>query len=156
MNLPTVAWFNETDKWRLILVLAYLWKSTGFYVVVYLAAIVGIDSELYEAAKIDGVKEFVVFFRIALPICMPAVATIGILAFQGSWSQTETSALFTFTESMKTLPYYTLTLTNGLANNVVGQGVAAAAGLIMFVPNLVVFLLFQRRVLNTMAHSGIK
>jgi len=49
-----------------------------------------------------------------------------------------------------------LTLTNGLANNVVGQGVAAAAGLIMFVPNLVVFLLFQRRVLNTMAHSGIK
>lgn len=115
-----------------------------------------IPNELIEAAKIDGAKEFVVFFRIALPICMPAVATIGILAFQGAWSQTETSVLFTHTESMKTLPYYTMTLTNGLANNVVGQGVAAAAGLIMFVPNLVVFLLFQRRVLNTMAHSGIK
>jgi len=115
-----------------------------------------IPNELIEAAKIDGAKEFVVFFRIALPICMPAVATIGILAFQGSWSQTETSVLFTQTESMKTLPYFTMTLTNGLANNVVGQGVAAAAGLMMFVPNLVVFLLFQRRVLNTMAHSGIK
>jgi len=115
-----------------------------------------IPGELIEAAKIDGAREFVIFFRIALPICMPAVATIGILAFQGAWSQTETSVLFTFTESMKTLPYYMLTLTNGLANNVVGQGVAAAAGLIMFVPNLVVFLLFQRRVLSTMAHSGIK
>ncbi|MBP1990704.1 carbohydrate ABC transporter permease [Paenibacillus eucommiae] len=115
-----------------------------------------IPNELIEAAKIDGAQEFMVFFRIVLPVCMPAVATIGILAFQGSWAQTETSSLFTHTESMKTLPYYTMTLTNGLANNVVGQGIAAAAGLIMFLPNLVVFLLFQRRVLNTMAHSGIK
>lgn len=115
-----------------------------------------IPNELIEAAKIDGARDWVIFLRIALPVCMPAVATVGILAFQGSWSQTETSVLFTHTESMKTLPYYTMTLTNGLANNVVGQGIAAAAGLIMFIPNLVVFLLFQRRVLSTMAHSGIK
>lgn len=115
-----------------------------------------IPNELIEAAKIDGARDWVIFVRIALPVCMPAVATVGILAFQGSWAQTETSVLFTHTESMKTLPYYTMTLTNGLANNVVGQGIAAAAGLIMFVPNLVVFLLFQRRVLSTMAHSGIK
>lgn len=115
-----------------------------------------IPNELIEAAKIDGAKDWVVFVRIALPVCMPAVATVGILAFQGSWAQTETSVLFTHTESMKTLPYYTMTLTNGLANNVVGQGIAAAAGLIMFIPNLVIFLLFQRRVLSTMAHSGIK
>ncbi len=115
-----------------------------------------IPRDLIEAAKIDGAKEFIIFVRIVMPICMPAVATVGILAFQGSWAQTETSVLFTQEDAMKTLPFYVMTLTNGLANNVVGQGVAAAAGLLMFLPNIIIFLLFQRKILTTMAHSGIK
>jgi ABC-type glycerol-3-phosphate transport system permease component len=115
-----------------------------------------IPRDLIEAAKIDGAKEFMIFLRIVMPICMPAVATVGILAFQGSWAQSETSVLFTQEDAMKTLPFYVMTLTNGLANNVVGQGVAAAAGLLMFLPNIIIFLLFQRKILTTMAHSGIK
>jgi len=112
--------------------------------------------ELIEAAKIDGAKEMNIFLRIVMPVCVPAVATVAILTFQGAWQQTETSVLFTYTETMKTLPYYIMTLTNGLANNVVGQGVAAAATLILFMPNLAIFLFFQRKVIATMAHSGIK
>ncbi|WP_274362145.1 carbohydrate ABC transporter permease [Paenibacillus thermotolerans] len=115
-----------------------------------------IPNELLEAAKIDGAKEFTMFFRIVMPVCMPAVATVAILTFQASWSQAETSNLYVQMESLKTLPYYVMTLTNGLANNVVGQGVAAAVGLVMFVPNLIIFLISQRKVLATMAHSGIK
>jgi len=115
-----------------------------------------VPNELMEAAKMDGAKEFTIFFRIILPMCLPATATIGILAFQSSWAQTETSNLYITIESMKTLPYYVATLTNGSSNNVVGQGIAAAAGLIIFVPNIVFFLLAQRKVMATMAHSGIK
>jgi ABC-type maltose transport system permease subunit len=47
----------------------------------------------------------------------------------------------------------TLTMTG---NAVAGQGMAAAASLIMFVPNLVVFIVLQKNVMNTMIHSGIK
>lgn len=115
-----------------------------------------IPRDLIEAAKIDGAKEIRIFTRIVLPLCMPAIATIGILTFQGTWSQTETSTLYTQMESLKTLPYYAMTLTNGLANNVVGQGIAAAVTLLLFVPNLLIFLLFQRKVIATMANSGIK
>ena len=115
-----------------------------------------IPKELIEAAKIDGAQEFTIFLRIVMPLCMPAVMTVGILTFQASWGQSETSTLFTQQDAMKTLPFYVETLTSGLANNVVGQGIAAAAGLMMFMPNLIIFLLFQRRVLSTMAHSGIK
>jgi len=115
-----------------------------------------IPRDLIEAAKIDGAREFGIYYRIVLPVCMPAIATIGILTFQGTWSQTETSTLYTQIESLKTLPYYVMTLTNGLANNVVGQGIAAAASLLMFLPNLIIFLLFQRKVIATMANSGIK
>ena len=115
-----------------------------------------IPKELMEAAKMDGAHEFSIFYRIVLPVCMPAVATVGILAFQSSWSQVETSILFTQEDAMKTLPFFAQTLTNGLENNVVGQGVSAAATLVMFLPNLIIFLLFQRKMLATMAHSGIK
>ncbi|WP_238177971.1 carbohydrate ABC transporter permease [Paenibacillus contaminans] len=111
---------------------------------------------LLEAAKLEGANEWTVFLRIVIPLCMPAVATIGILAFQSSWGNVETSTLFTEDETMKTLPFYVSTLTSGLANNVANQGVAAAVSLLLFIPNFVIFLLLQRKVISTMAHSGIK
>ncbi|MBP1988606.1 carbohydrate ABC transporter permease [Paenibacillus eucommiae] len=115
-----------------------------------------IPGALMEAAKIDGAKEWTILFRIVIPVCMPAVATVGILAFQGAWTNVESSNLFTQVESMKTLPYYIASLLSGASNNVVGQGAAAAGGLLIFLPTLVVFLFFQRKILMTMAHSGIK
>jgi ABC-type glycerol-3-phosphate transport system permease component len=104
----------------------------------------------------DGAKEFYVFLRIVIPICMPAVATVGILTFQHAWGNTETSVLFMQDDEMKNFPFFLSTLTNGLANDVARQGAAAAAALIMFIPNLVIFLTFQSKVIATMAHSGIK
>lgn len=115
-----------------------------------------VPNELLEAAKIDGAREFTVFLRIVMPICMPAVATIAILTFQSSWGNVETSALYMQKETLKTLPFYLETLTNGLANSVAGQGRAAAAAMLMFSVNFLMFLMLQRKVIDTMAHSGIK
>ncbi|WP_202915249.1 carbohydrate ABC transporter permease [Paenibacillus paridis] len=137
---------------------SHIWPLVAMPVGVFLMRqfIDQIPNALIEAAKIDGAKEWKIFYRIVLPVCMPAVATVAILAFQMSWSQTETSNYYVQVESLKTLPYYVATLTGGLANGVVGQGIAAAASLMIFLPNLIIFLLFQRQVLMTMAHSGIK
>ncbi|WP_127580325.1 carbohydrate ABC transporter permease [Paenibacillus koleovorans] len=115
-----------------------------------------VPNELIEAARIDGAREIMIFLRIVIPICMPAVATVSILAFQGIWSSTEASAMFMQDEAMKTFPFFLSTLTNGLANSVARQGAAAAAALILFLPNLIIFMIFQRKVIATMAHSGIK
>jgi len=58
---------------------------------------------------------------------------------------------------LKSLTFYMNTLASAsTTNTVAGQGVQAAASLIMFVPNLVLFCILQRHVMNTMAHSGIK
>ncbi|AKG36236.1 carbohydrate ABC transporter permease [Paenibacillus durus] len=112
--------------------------------------------ELIEAAKIDGASEFRVFTAIVLPVVSPAVATLIILAFQTAWGNTETSQLFMQDEAMKSWPYFVGSLTTNLANNVARQGAAAAAALILFIPNLIIFLISQRKVIQTMAHSGIK
>ncbi|MDB5085566.1 MAG: transporter permease [Bacilli bacterium] len=116
----------------------------------------GVPNELMEASKIDGASEITIFLRIVIPLAMPAVATMSIIAFQAAWSNTETSNLYMQDESMKTMPFYLSTITSGLANSVARQGAAAAGGLLMFVPNLIIFLFQQRRMIATMAHSGIK
>lgn len=115
-----------------------------------------LPNELLEAARIDGAGEIRVFLRIVIPVCMPAVATVAILTFQNSWGNVETSQLFMQNDEMKNFPFFLSTLTNNAANIVARQGAAAAAALIMFVPNLLIFLFFQGKVISTMAHSGIK
>ncbi|WP_248927551.1 carbohydrate ABC transporter permease [Paenibacillus hamazuiensis] len=115
-----------------------------------------LPNELIDSAKMDGAREHTIFLRIVVPVIMPAVATIGIIAFHAAWGNTETSTLFMQDEEMKTFPFYIHTLTSGMANNVARQGAAAAAALLMFLPNLIIFLLFQSKVIATMAHSGIK
>lgn len=119
-------------------------------------------NELIESAKIDGASEMQIFVKIIVPIIAPALATVGILSFQLLWNDVIGPNLFIDDESMKTLAFYFQTLASlaqgaaGGANMVAGQGVMAAASLIMFVPNIIIFIFLQGKVMNTMAHSGIK
>ncbi|WP_026507059.1 carbohydrate ABC transporter permease [Butyrivibrio sp. MC2013] len=114
-----------------------------------------VPGELMEAAKVDGAGYFTIYSRIILPMIKPAIATVCILSFQQVWGNLETSNMFSTKESMKTLAFYMSTLISA-NNTVAGQGVAAAAALIMFVPNILLFIVLQSQVMNTMAHSGIK
>ncbi|MCD9026176.1 carbohydrate ABC transporter permease [Cohnella silvisoli] len=115
-----------------------------------------IPNELIEAIKLDGASEAGIFRRLILPLSAPAIATISIFTFQGVWSDIETSSLYMQDETMRTLAFYVNSLLSGLHNSVAGQNIAAAAGLLIFMPNLIVFLLFQKKVLATMVHSGVK
>ncbi len=114
-----------------------------------------VPDSLIEAAVVDGANYFVVFRKIILPMVKPAIATVAILAFQSVWNNTETSIMYTDRESMRTLTFYMNTLASN-TNAVAGQGIAAAASLIMFLPNLLLFIIMQSRVMNTMAYSGLK
>ena len=113
-----------------------------------------VPDSLLEAAQLEGAGAFTIYLKIILPMVKPAIATGCILTFQQVWNNTETSNLFVSTESMRTLAFYMNTLSG--VGSVQGQGIAAAAALIMFVPNLVLFIISQSAVMNTMAHSGLK
>lgn len=114
-----------------------------------------VPDALIEAAYIDGASDFKVYRTIILPLIKPAIATGAMLAFQTAWGDMGSSVYYVSHEGLRTLPFYMNTLTNA-NSSIAGQGVAAAAALIMFVPNLVLFIILQRNVMNTMAHSGIK
>lgn len=114
-----------------------------------------IPDEMLEAALMDGANDFQIYLRVILPMIKPAIATVAILAFQATWNNVEISDLFINNESLRTFAFYMSTLaTEG--NAVAGQGISAAASLIMFIPNLIIFIFMQKQVMDTMAHSGIK
>lgn len=124
-------------------------------------------NEVVEAAQIDGAGDFYILRKIVVPNITPALATVAILAFQSSWNSLEASNYYINNEALKNFAFYmtTLTATSGNANAMVGQltgntiaglGVQAAGTLIMFVPNLILFIILQSRVMNTMSHSGMK
>ena len=113
-----------------------------------------IPDAVIEAARIDGAGEFTILFRVIIPMVKPALATIAILSFQSAWGATEASVYFLNDESLKTFAYYITTFASG--TNAATQGVSAASALIMFVPNLIIFIIMQSNVMDTMAYSGIK
>lgn len=116
----------------------------------------GIPDALIEAAKLDGASDLTIIRKIIVPLVKPALATVAILVFQNVWNSTEASTLFIDNESVKTFAYYVSVLVSTSGNNVAGQGMAAAGSLIMFLPNLILFIILQSGVMNTMAHSGVK
>ncbi|MCI8432732.1 MAG: carbohydrate ABC transporter permease [Lachnospiraceae bacterium] len=114
-----------------------------------------IPDELLEAAKIDGATDWYTFRKIVVPLSKSALATVVILTFQTAWNTIEASELYLNHDNLKTFAYYMSTLTT-TGNDVAGIGMAAAATLIMFIPNLIIFIVMQNNVMSTMAHSGIK
>lgn len=114
-----------------------------------------IPKELIDASKIDGANKFKIYWNVVLPLVKPSLATVAILAFQVAWNSTEASQLFISNETLKNLPYYFQTMSLG-TSSIATQGIISAANLIIFLPNIIVFIILQNKVMNTMAHSGIK
>lgn len=115
-----------------------------------------VPDALLEAAELDGCTDFGILFRIVMPIIKPALATVAILSFQQAWTATEASQMFIDSEKLKTFSYFVASVTSPTGNSVVGQAMAAAGTLITFVPIVILFVIMQSKVMNTVAHSGIK
>jgi putative aldouronate transport system permease protein len=75
-----VAWYTEAKYWPFILPIVNLWRGFGFYSVVYLSSIVGIDRTYYEAAELDGATKFQCIRHITLPLITPVITMMALLA----------------------------------------------------------------------------
>lgn len=110
-----------------------------------------IPDAMIEAAQIDGANGWTIFMKIVMPMVKPAWLTLIIFSFQNLWNNTGGS--FIFTENLKTLPN---ALSNIVAGGVARTGSAAAVALIMVIPPVVVFIISQSNVIETMGSSGLK
>lgn len=110
-----------------------------------------VPTALIDAASIDGATYFTMLWRIIMPAVKPAWVTLFIVAFQTMWGAT--GANFIYTENIKPMA----AMLNQLSGSGVARtGVVAATSLVMFIVPVVLFIISQSNVLETMATSGIK
>lgn len=83
MDLDPVNWYQEKKYWPFILTIVNIWKSVGFSSILYLATIVGISPEYYEAARLDGAGKWQQIKGITLPLLKPTIITLFILSVGG-------------------------------------------------------------------------
>ena len=110
-----------------------------------------VPDSMIEAAKVDGAGLFRICWQIVMPNQKPALMTLIIFAFQAAWNIQAGSVVFQ--EQYKTLP---TVVSQAASAGLARAGVAMAAAVFMLVPPIVIFMLAQRQVIETMAHSGIK
>lgn len=117
-----------------------------------------IPDQLLESARVDGANELTVWWKLAMPICRPAWATVAIFSFQWVWNDVAGPTTYLQNEALKTLPVFFSTLTTGGAGmtSVARVGAGWAAAVVNLAPLVVLFVILQARVVETMAHSGIK
>ena len=80
LGIEGISWYSEPKYWPYILTFVSLWKGAGYLCVIFLAAIIGIDHEYYEAATIDGAGKWRQVFSITLPLIAPVVTVMTLIA----------------------------------------------------------------------------
>jgi multiple sugar transport system permease protein len=116
--------------------------------------ILGLPRDLLDAGRVDGAGELRIFARIILPLCGPALATLGILTFLGSWNNFLWPLVVAQTENTYTLPVALALYSKG--QNSTNYGLLLAGATVVVIPILLLFLAFQRKVIEGIATTGIK
>ena len=143
IGIDAVNWYGESKYWPFILSICYVWKGLGMNSVIYYAALMGIDSTLFEAAEIDGANKFKIAWHIIIPQLMTIIIILQILGigniFRADFGlfyniPRNVGALYDTTDVMDTWIFRTM-------REVGDMSVSSAAGLIQSVVGFVLVML---------------
>ena len=110
-----------------------------------------IPESMIEAAKLDGASHMRICWQVVMPNVKPAWLTLMIFAFQGAWQIT--GYLFVYSEQLKPIP---IVMQQIAASGIARTGVSSATVVVLMLPPMILFLILQSNVVETMAHSGLK
>lgn len=113
----------------------------------------GIPNEIIEAARIDGANNLSIYFKIILPLSKSVLVTVGIFAFIGSWNNYLWPMLCATSDSMFTLPVGIPTFAGTYTVDYVKP---LTADMIASLPAIIIYLIFEKRIVKGVALSGIK
>ena len=127
----------------------------GFGVFLMRQYFLGLPKDLEESAKIDGCNLFQTFFKIALPLALPTVATLSIFTFVTTWNSFMWPLIVTNSESMRTLPV-ALAIYKGSFREITLWGELLACSVICTIPVIGVFLLGKKYFISDILQGGVK
>ena len=137
--------------WALILPYTAFALPTAIFILT--AYLTNVPKELEEAAYIDGSGLWGVFFKIMLPISLPALSTAAILSFLHFWNDFSFALVFVHKPALKTLPLAIATFADGYQTD---YGLTLAAMTLSVIPTIIVYLLFQEQVMKGMTAGAVK
>ncbi len=79
LGIDPISWYTEPKYWPFILTIIHLWKSIGFNCIIFLASIISIDTEYYEAATLDGASKWAQIRSITIPLITPVIVMLTLL-----------------------------------------------------------------------------
>lgn len=147
-NYMTMVRLNWIDTYQSLIVPA-IGSSLGLYLMKQFME--QLPNSLLEAAKIDGAGEFRIFFRIVMPNVKSAWLTVTVLSVQALWNLG--ASIYIYSEQLKTFPYAISQIVSG---GIARAGVGSAVSVIMMAVPIVVFVITQSNIIETMATSGMK
>jgi ABC-type glycerol-3-phosphate transport system permease component len=116
--------------------------------------IMSVSNELMDAARIDGAGEFTIFWRIIVPIIAPGLTSLGLIFFMASWNDFIGPLIYLKSPEHFTLPLIIRSLIGPVGRTV--YDVQMAASVISLIPLLIIFLIFQRRIVEGITAGAIK
>lgn len=125
----------------------------AYYIIIMRQFMRGMPNSLFEAGKIDGANEFQRYFHIALPLCKPALTTVGIYTVLAAWSDYLGPLIYITKKDRMTL---SLGLQQFLNEFTVDWTLLMAAAVIFVLPVIVLFFAFQRNFVEGIATAGLK
>ncbi len=143
--------FNNTI---IPLILPKLLATDGFFVFLFIQFFRGLPRELDEAAVIDGCNKYKIFLKVLLPLCKPAMITTIIFTFIWSWNDFFTQIIY-----LREAPKYTVTLGLRLFVDATAKsafGAMFAMSTLSLIPVIVLFIFFQKYLVEGIATTGIK
>lgn len=143
--------FGLTNTYAPLIIPAFFGNS--FYIILMRQFFLSLPKSLMEAAKIDGANEFQRYVRIALPLCKPALTTIGIYTFLAAWSDYLGPLIYITKKDMFTL---SLGLQDFMSQYTIEWTMLMAAAAIFVLPTVVLFAVFQRNFVEGISTTGIK
>ncbi|MEN2984909.1 MAG: carbohydrate ABC transporter permease [Dictyoglomaceae bacterium] len=152
-NIPR---FIIMSKLRLLdsylsLILPYIGATLGLFLMKQFME--QIPDSYIESARIDGANEFKIWWYVIMPNVKPAWLTLILFSFREIWNDTYTPALYIHNEALKP---FSLALTYIQQGGFVRAGAGAAAAVLMLIPSILIFLITQSNVMETMKSAGIK
>ncbi|HLI88002.1 MAG TPA: carbohydrate ABC transporter permease [Ktedonobacteraceae bacterium] len=128
--------------------------TDAFFIFLMIQFMRGIPTELDDAAKIDGCGRFSFYWRVILPLSLPALATTAIFTFIWTWNDFFTQLIYLNDESLYTIPVALRAFLDSTGNSAFGQ--LFAMSVLSLVPIFGFFLIFQRLLIEGASTTGLK
>jgi multiple sugar transport system permease protein len=137
------------------LALVYTVLQVAFGTLVMRTTFASIPIEIEEAARIDGCSSTILLLRVMLPLAIPGIVTVGIIAFINAWNEFLASLIFMSKESLFTLPVMLSNVRSGPYGSI-DWGELQAGLMVATIPCMILFLLLQKRYVSGLTSGSVK